>query len=198
MVTGGDSTPPSVPAGLSASAISSSQINLTWIASTDNVGVTGYKVFRNGSQIATTATNSYQNTGLTAGTTYSYTVSAYDAAGNNSAQSTSVSGTTQTSLPTGVPQPPALPTLPVLVNPVTVAPGYTNGSITVAGNATQNLSTGVVSGTDDTAAWQNIINSHDVIVQAGTYAIAGYLELPTGRNISCQPGATFIQTGDGN
>jgi chitodextrinase len=88
--TTGDSSAPSVPTGLKATAISSSQIDLTWAASTDNIGVAGYKVYRNGSQIATTQRNSYSNTGLTASTAYSYTVAAYDAAGNTSAQSTAV------------------------------------------------------------------------------------------------------------
>jgi hypothetical protein len=54
-----DSTPPSTPTNLTATAISSSQINLSWTASTDNVAVTGYKVFRNGTQIATPSTTSY-------------------------------------------------------------------------------------------------------------------------------------------
>ena len=90
----GDGVPPSVPTGLSATAISSAQINLTWTASTDNVGVTGYKIFRDGTQVGTSATTSYNDTGLTAATAYSYTVSAYDAAGNDSTQSTSASATT--------------------------------------------------------------------------------------------------------
>src|SRR3989344_4287816 len=84
-VIGIDTQAPSIPTGFTATAISSSQINLLWIASTDNVGVAGYKVFRGGVQIATVTTGtSYSNTGLSQATTYSYTVSAYDAAGNNS------------------------------------------------------------------------------------------------------------------
>ena len=95
-----DTTSPSVPSGLSASTISSSQINLSWTASTDNVGVTGYKIYRSGSQIATvTSGTSYQNTGLNPSTTYTYTVSAFDAAGNTSSQSSSVSATTQAPSP---------------------------------------------------------------------------------------------------
>ena len=82
---------------IEASATSASQINLSWTASTDNVGVTGYKVYRNGTQIATATTTSYSNTGLAASTAYTYTVSAYDAAGNVSGQSASVSATTQAS-----------------------------------------------------------------------------------------------------
>ena len=90
-----DTTAPSIPSGLSASATSSSQINLSWTASTDNVGVTGYKIYRSGTYIATSTGTSYSNTGLTASTSYTYRVSAIDAAGNESSQSSSVSATTQ-------------------------------------------------------------------------------------------------------
>ncbi|MDE2312094.1 MAG: hypothetical protein KGJ93_03350 [Patescibacteria group bacterium] len=94
-----DTTAPSVPANLAAIAVSSSAVNLSWTASTDNVGVTGYRVYRNGIQIGTTANTSYNDTGLTASTQYSYTVSAYDAAGNASAQSAIVTVTTRAVLP---------------------------------------------------------------------------------------------------
>ena len=86
-----DTTAPSVPGGLTAVAASSSQIKLSWSASTDNVGVTGYKVFRNGVQIAATGALTYANTGLLPATTYSFAVAAFDAAGNSSAQSAAVS-----------------------------------------------------------------------------------------------------------
>src|SRR5207245_6124242 len=58
-----DTTPPSVPTNLSAGAASSSQINLAWTASTDNVGVSGYTIYRGASQIATTSLTSYSDTG---------------------------------------------------------------------------------------------------------------------------------------
>jgi cytochrome b involved in lipid metabolism/glutamine amidotransferase PdxT len=90
-----DTAAPSVPTGLAATVISSNQINLTWTPSTDNIGVTGYRVYRNGTQVGTPATASYSDTGLTGSTLYSYSVSAGDAAGNWSAQTGSVSGTTQ-------------------------------------------------------------------------------------------------------
>jgi chitodextrinase len=91
-----DTTPPSVPTGLSATAVSSTQVNLAWTAATDNVGVSGYHVFRNGIQIATLgAVTTFQNTGLAASTSYSYTVRAYDAAGNVSGQSIAANATTQ-------------------------------------------------------------------------------------------------------
>ena len=57
-------------------------MKLTWNAASDNVGVTGYNVFRNGTQVGTSTSTSYTDSGLTASTAYSYTVKARDAAGN--------------------------------------------------------------------------------------------------------------------
>lgn len=90
-----DNTAPTVPTGLSATVISSSQINLTWSASTDAVGVVGYKIWRGGTQVGTSVSLSYLDNNLSALTAYTYTVSAYDAVPNESAQSTSASATTQ-------------------------------------------------------------------------------------------------------
>lgn len=92
---GGDTQAPSAPTNLTAIATSSSQVNLSWNASTDNVGVTGYDVYRNGAIVGSSTSTSYSDTGLTASTTYSYTVKARDAAGNVSAVSNTASGTTQ-------------------------------------------------------------------------------------------------------
>lgn len=91
----GSAPPPPVPNALTATPVSSSQINLSWTASIDNVGVIGYKVYRDGTQIAIISNTNYLDTGLLPSTTYSYTVSAYDAAGNVSAQSGSASATSQ-------------------------------------------------------------------------------------------------------
>ena len=89
-----DTTPPSTPTGLAASGTTSTSTVLNWNASTDNVGVTGYNVFRNGTQVGTSATTGYTDTGLTASTSYSYTVKAHDAAGNISAASNTATTTT--------------------------------------------------------------------------------------------------------
>jgi len=89
-----DTTPPSVPTGLTATAISSSQIDLSWNASTDNIGVVGYKVYRNGTYLKSVTTTSTSDTGLNANTQYCYTISAYDAAGNESGQSNQSCATT--------------------------------------------------------------------------------------------------------
>ena len=76
-----DTTPPSIPQGVSATVVSSSRIDLTWAASTDSgTGVAGYRIFRNGVAVATSATTSYSNTGLQPNTLYSFTVSAFDGA----------------------------------------------------------------------------------------------------------------------
>lgn len=96
---GGDAVAPSTPANLVASAPTSSGVTLTWTASTDNVGVSGYRVFRQqGSaaavQIATATGTSFAVTGLTAATSYSFFVRAIDAAGNVSASSNAVAVTT--------------------------------------------------------------------------------------------------------
>jgi chitodextrinase len=94
-MTQADTTAPSIPSGLNATAISASQINLSWAASTDNVAVTGYRIFRGGTLLITLGNvTTYQNTLLNASTQYSYTVLALDAAGNASAQSTAANAMT--------------------------------------------------------------------------------------------------------
>ncbi len=135
-----DTTPPSVPTGLTAAAVSASQVNLSWTASTDNVGVAGYKVYRGGTQIASTTATSYSDTGLTASTTYIYTVAAYDAAGNVSAQSGGASATTP-ALPDTTP-PTATITAPAQNATVT-------STITLAATASDNVAVASVQFTVD-------------------------------------------------
>jgi hypothetical protein len=128
-----DTTPPSTPTNLSASAVSTSQINLSWTASTDNVGVVGYNIYRGGTEIGTATTNSYQSTGLSASTNYSYTVSAYDAAGNTSAQSSAASAMTQAVVVT----PPVTTSTPPVTTvkvPFRIEAGATNAYTDASGN----------------------------------------------------------------
>lgn len=100
-----ESIPPSVPTGLSATAVSGTQINLSWSASTDTggSGVAGYRIYRGGVLIGTSASTSYSNSSLTSATTYTYRVAAYDAAGNASAQSSPASATTHDITPPSIP-----------------------------------------------------------------------------------------------
>ncbi len=90
----GDDVAPSVPTNLSATAVSQTQIDLSWTASTDDLAVTGYQVFRDLAFIATSTAISYSDTGLTPDTTYSYTVTAFDAAVNISGHSATATATT--------------------------------------------------------------------------------------------------------
>ncbi|RED63281.1 fibronectin type III domain protein [Cohnella lupini] len=94
---GGDTQAPTAPAGLSNAGVTSSSVSLSWNAATDNVGVTGYDVYRGSSLVGTTAATSFTNTGLAASTSYTFTVRAKDAAGNASAASNAVTATTSAS-----------------------------------------------------------------------------------------------------
>jgi chitodextrinase len=90
----GDAQPPTAPTGLGATAAAPNRVDLTWTASTDNTGVTGYRVYRNGLQIATSGTNAYSDLTAQASTSYSYHVVAEDAAGNSSPSSNTANVTT--------------------------------------------------------------------------------------------------------
>ena len=85
--TPSDKIVPSIPADLNGTSVSATQVNLTWSAATDNVGVAGYKLYRDGVYVTSVTDTNYSNIGLTASTSYNYTVASFDAAGNNSAQS---------------------------------------------------------------------------------------------------------------
>ncbi len=91
-----DTTAPSVPTNVTSTSKTDSSVSLSWTASSDAVGVTGYEIWRDGAKVGTTTSTSYTNTGLTAGTAYSFTVKAFDSAGNISAASTALSVTTNT------------------------------------------------------------------------------------------------------
>jgi len=103
-----DTEAPTVPSNLRAESVSSSRIDLMWTASTDNMGVAGYKVYRDGKEIAITTDTFYSDTGLSAGTFYQYYVIAYDAAGNFSKTSNARNITTMQDSPGIVfPNPPS-------------------------------------------------------------------------------------------
>ncbi len=147
-----DTTAPTTPTNLNATTVSSSQINLTWTASTDAVGVTGYRIYRGGVLIDTTASTAYNDTGLTASTLYSYTVSAIDAATNESAQSSSDSDTTSAA-PVGDVTPPV-----VTITGPALSPTELSGTVTLEATATDNVGVanvkfyvgGILVGTDST------------------------------------------------
>ncbi len=92
----GDTQAPSTPANLASSNITQTTVDLSWTASTDNVGVTGYDVYQGNTVVATVTGTTRQVPGLTANTAYSFRVKAKDAAGNESGFSNTVSVTTLT------------------------------------------------------------------------------------------------------
>jgi hypothetical protein len=105
--TPGDTTPPSVPSSVVATAASTAEIDVTWAASSDNVGVAFYQVFRcqgagctPTTQVGTASSPSFADVGLSPGTTYAYAIAAVDTNGNASAESSSAATDTM-SLPDG-------------------------------------------------------------------------------------------------
>lgn len=89
-----DIQPPTNPTNLNVSNPTVSSLTLNWTASTDNVGVTAYDVYRNNVKVSSTTSTSIIDQPLNAGTTYNYFIRARDAAGNTSGNSNTVSGTT--------------------------------------------------------------------------------------------------------
>ncbi len=97
IVNGGDTQSPTTPSNLASSNVTSTTLDLSWSASTDNVGVTGYYIYKNGTSVGTVTGTSANITGLTADTQYNFYVKAYDAAGNKSNASNTIYVTTATS-----------------------------------------------------------------------------------------------------
>lgn len=142
-----DTAAPSVPTGLTSPSQTDTSVSLSWTASTDNVGVTGYKIFRNGVQAGTSATPSFTDTGRTPNTSYSYAVLATDAAGNASAQSSALAAstkpdTTKPSAPTGLTSPSQTVS--------TVSLAWTASTDDVAVSGYNILRNGAVAGTSTT------------------------------------------------
>src|SRR6185437_2417550 len=101
-ISSSDTQPPKTPTNLTATAVSGSQINISWTASSDNVGVTGYLIERcagvgcsNFARTVTVSATTYSDTGLVPNTSYTYQVKATDAAGNFSPYSNTATATTQ-------------------------------------------------------------------------------------------------------
>ncbi|MFL5747014.1 MAG: DUF4082 domain-containing protein [Niastella sp.] len=94
VATDNDANAPTAPGNLSTSGITNNSVVLGWSASTDDVGVTGYEIYKNGSLLTTVTTTSFSVTGLSQGTAYSFYVKATDAFGNRSASSNVVTITT--------------------------------------------------------------------------------------------------------
>ena len=154
---GSDTQAPTAPTGLTSSGLTATSVNLSWTASTDNVGVTGYDVYRNGTKIntAVVTTTTYSATGLTNATAYSFYVRARDAAGNVSANSNTINITTPDN---------QAPTAPASL----AASAVTATSLTLTwATSTDNVA---VTGYD---VYQNNVKINTSPVTSPTYAVSG-------------------------
>ena len=133
-----DNQAPTVPSGLSSSNITTSSFTLSWNASTDNIGVTAYLVYRNGSLVNTVTGTSANITGLSPATTYSMTVRARDAANNISNASNVLNVTTSANI------------ISLTITGVTANNKVYNGTTAASLNTGSALLVGVVSGDDVT------------------------------------------------
>ncbi len=164
--TSSDTTPPSAPTSLTATAVSMMRIDLGWGASTDNVGVDHYNVYRESTLVAQPTATAYSDMGLAPGTLYHYHVTAEDAAGNESAASNTASATTvaapvcdssliSVSMPTHMIRDTALPVTIVMRNMGTAmwtaGGGFALGSQTPADNITWGMSRVAMGGSDSIA-----------------------------------------------
>ncbi|QRK13261.1 fibronectin type III domain-containing protein [Archangium violaceum] len=121
-----DTQAPSAPSGLTSTSKSSTSVSLSWSASTDNVGVTGYEVFSGSTLAASSTGTSVTVSGLSPNTTYTFTVKARDAAGNRSAASSAFSITTDPQIADS-----QAPTAPTSLR----STGTTSNSVSLAWNA---------------------------------------------------------------
>lgn len=96
---------PAVPSGLSATATSSSTVNLSWTADSSSGGTVTYLIYRNATEMSTTTATTYADSGLTGGDTYSYTIAASNSYGTSSQSGAVDVTTTGSSDPSGVPMP---------------------------------------------------------------------------------------------
>ena len=138
------STTPTAPAALAATALSTTQVGLSWTASTDSAGIAMYQIFRNGSStaLAQSAGTSYIDTSVIANTSYSYVVKAVDMASNISAASNTAQVTT--------PAIAAPPTIAITAPSSTGAYTATNAMVNVAGTASDNAAVTQVRWTNST------------------------------------------------
>ncbi|MFD0887327.1 fibronectin type III domain-containing protein [Streptosporangium algeriense] len=201
--TGGpnDPTPPSTPGNLRVTGTSSSTVSLAWDASTDNVGVTGYEVYRGTALVTTVTGTTYTDSNLNPSSTYTYKVRARDAAGNRSPESDPVSATTQGD--NGAPGQPGTASATTTNNSITLTWGASSGTVTgyrVYEGTTQRAQ---VTATSATISGLGTCETHNYTIKA--YNSVGE---SAGRDVSATttgctgpdrlPGAPYLYMGWGN
>ncbi|MEV6150712.1 glycosyl hydrolase family 18 protein [Nonomuraea sp. NPDC052129] len=191
-VTGGgtDTTAPSVPGNLRSTGTTASSVSLAWDAATDNVGVTGYDVYRGSTQVTTVTGTSYTDSGLAAATSYTYTVRARDAAGNVSAAGNSVTATTSGG--TGAPGQPGTPSVAgTTASSIALSWGASSGTVTGYRVYEGSTVKATVTGTSATIGSLGACTSH-------TYTVKAYNSVGESAASAQVTGATTGCTGGGN
>jgi chitodextrinase len=186
-----DATPPTAPGTVRVKAVSATQTTLTWTKSTDNVGVTGYVVYRNGAPVASVPpTTVYQDMGVTGSTVYKYAVVALDAAGNASTTSATAQLRTPGPDTTAPTSPTNLTAALTATKAVLLRWGASTDNVGVAGyrifrdgQPIASLAASARSFTDSTAPQ----------AQAHTYTVAAYDAVP---NVSAMSNQVTITVPD--
>ena len=168
-----DTTAPSTPTGLLRSAATTTSITLSWSASTDNVGVTGYSAFRDGTAVATTIGQSYTFTGLACGVTYILGVEAFDAAVNRSARSTLSAATAACPDTTAPSAPTALTRSAATTTSITLAWTASTDDVTVTGYSRYLNGTLVSNGTGTSFAFTGLACGATYLLGVEAYDAAG-------------------------
>ncbi|MEK3884666.1 glycosyl hydrolase family 28-related protein [Paenibacillus sp. PL2-23] len=153
--SGSDTQAPTVPQSFVSTGVTTTTASFSWSASSDNVGVAGYRIYRNSILVGTTASLAFTDTSLTPDTTYSYTIKAYDAANNESSASSAVSVTTD-EVPSGT---------PLTVNNATTGTGLHQFNF----NGTWTAGSNVDSYNGDNH-WSNVTNAYYEVKFEGTQA----------------------------
>jgi len=200
LATAADTASPTAPINLTASAVSTSRVNLSWTASTDNVGVTGYKITRNNSALATSTINSFSDLTTVASTTYTYSVTAFDAAGNLSPASAPVTVSTPATSPVDTLAPTASTNLTVSLNtsnhPVLAWTASTDNvgvtGYSILRNGTPLASSTSLSFTDSTS-----VASTTYMYSVTAFDAAGNVS-PASATVSITTGATTTNPGNHN
>ncbi|MFC5813526.1 glucuronyl esterase domain-containing protein [Nonomuraea harbinensis] len=194
----GDTTPPTAPTGLAASGTTATGTSLSWTASTDDTGLAGYDVLRapgpsggTFTQVGTSATTSYADTGLTPDTTYRYQVRARDAAGNTSPVSNTAQVTTQPGPSGGTCT--AVPTVQTqwstgyVVQPLTITntssstiTGWTVTFTLPAGHTLTGSWNGTVTTSGQTVTIRNVAHNGTLAAGASTTSVGFQVSRPSG------------------
>ncbi|MET8048948.1 fibronectin type III domain-containing protein [Streptosporangium sp. NPDC005286] len=195
---GGDTSPPTAPAGLAASGTTSTGTNLSWTASMDDTGVAGYDILRapgasggTFTQAGTSTTTSFSDTGLTPSTTYRYQVRARDAAGNTSPVSNTTEVTTQPGTSTGTcTAVPAVQTqwdTGYVIQPLTITntgtstiTGWTVTFMLPAGHTLTGSWNGTVTASGQTVTIRNVGHNGTLAPGAGTTSVGFQVSRPNG------------------